>query len=198
MNTFTKTIFLIGKHANLHRKTFLEHNSSVKIVTINYEPGNPFNNEPNVVSINEEKVEFKNDYNLEELSSFFKMKMPYYWNNFESVLLIGDPSELIFQSFLLVKNAYRSNLTYHADSVNLFIYPIGMLALNIRKELAHLMYDIKKHNIPTFLIRKEEKDLSRIFSIILSTNDVLSFQELADEIKGLEQLVHPSMSAIMD
>lgn len=196
MNTFTKTIFLIGHHANLYRSLFIK--TGIQIFSIQFYAANPFEDKSDYLEINTERFEFEKEYNLENLNEFFRDKFPYYWNELSSVMIIGDPSELICQSFLLIKNEFSILDTNYVDSVNLFIYPVGMVAMNIRKELAELMYDLKKQNASTYLIRKEEKDLSRIFSIILSTADVLSFTDLAEEIKGLEHLVHRKISAVQE
>ena len=65
-------------------------------------------------------------------------------------ILIGDPSEWIM----------AAALTQYMDSKVLaaafFVYPVGMAALDSRKELAQLILQLKSKNIPTFLLRNPE------------------------------------------
>ncbi|NBN98825.1 MAG: hypothetical protein EBV19_06240 [Flavobacteriia bacterium] len=38
-----------------------------------------------------------------------------------------------------------------------FVYPVGMAALDIRKEIAEMVWSLKKNEVPTFLIRFPER-----------------------------------------
>lgn len=44
-----------------------------------------------------------------------------------------------------------------SDVVNLFLYPVGMMAQDIRKELSNLMYCLKKHEMGLILFEKKRK-----------------------------------------
>ena len=194
MPKFTKTIYLLGTHANFYSNIFLNTNEDIEVVSISFKYANPFDSERNQIQINDTYHDFEGDYDLVGLSEFFKNILSYDLSTTDSSLCIGDPSELLYQAFLLVKNEHSLHRETMNNTVNLFIYPVGMVAMDIRKELSSLMYTLKKFGNPTFLIRKEEKDLKKLFSIIANTIGILSFMELADEIKGLEQLIHPKMS----
>ncbi len=62
-------------------------------------------------------------------------------------VLIGDPSEW------LVSGTIKAALQAHNLRGVLLIYPVGMAALDLRKEMAELILLLKKNNIPTYLIR---------------------------------------------
>ena len=198
MPNFTKTIYLIGKHANLHKESFVKTSENFDLISISYEMSSPFESATNRIIVNDKYFDFDHDYELSALKNMFKKIISYDLSPCDSVLCIGDPSELLYQAFLLAKNEINFHNDLNNDSVNLFIYPVGMVALDIRKELSSLMYFLKKSNNPTFLIRKEEKDLRKLFSIVANTISVLSFMELADEVKGLEQLIHPKLSYLIE
>ena len=62
--------------------------------------------------------------------------------------LIGDPSEWIVAASI---TQYM-----HANSLTavFFVYPVGMAALDSRKELAQLILTLKTNEVPTYLLRE--------------------------------------------
>ncbi|MFM7758101.1 MAG: hypothetical protein ACKO6J_04120, partial [Crocinitomicaceae bacterium] len=111
------------------------------------------------------------------------------------------PSELLYQAYLLAilkedPNDFRGFIENEnaTEVVNLFLYPVGMMAQDIRKELSNLMYCLKKHEMGSYLIRKEEKDLDALFKLLLNSLTIMSIVELEDQIKGIEHLVSPRLS----
>ncbi len=66
---------------------------------------------------------------------------------FNNILLIGDPSEWLV-SATIMSAMKKGNL-----SIVLLIYPVGMLALDSRKEMSELILELKKNHIPTYLMR---------------------------------------------
>jgi hypothetical protein len=201
MQNYTQTILLIGNHASLHANAFVENSNQHKIIQLKFESSNPFyENSLNKIWIDNQKVETKHEYNLQGLVTAI------HENNISSrlsevTLIVGDPSELIYQAFLLAMlkedpNDFRriNENESTSDVVNLFLYPVGMMAQDIRKELSTLMYCLKKHEMATYLIRKEEKDLDSLFKLLLNSLTFMSIVELEDQIKGIEHLVSPRLS----
>jgi hypothetical protein len=201
MQNYTQTILLIGNHASLHANAFVENSNQHKIIQLKFESSNPFyENSLNKIWIDNQKVETKHEYNLQGLVTAIHEK------NISSrlsevTLIVGDPSELIYQAFLLAMlkedpNDFRriNENESPSDVVNLFLYPVGMMAQDIRKELSTLMYCLKKHEMATYLIRKEEKDLDSLFKLLLNSLTFMSIVELEDQIKGIEHLVSPRLS----
>lgn len=62
-------------------------------------------------------------------------------------MLIGDPTEW------LMSGTIQAAIKTQCVSGVLFVYPVGMVALDMRKEMAELILSLKKSNIPTYLIR---------------------------------------------
>ncbi|MFM7566999.1 MAG: hypothetical protein ACKO4K_09650 [Flavobacteriales bacterium] len=67
-----------------------------------------------------------------------------------SHVLVGDPTEW------MVSGTIRAGIESNALLGVLFIYPVGMVAMDMRKELAGLILSLKKNNIPTYLIREPQ------------------------------------------
>jgi hypothetical protein len=67
-----------------------------------------------------------------------------------NTILIGDPSEWIMAAAL---SQYMDSKVLAAA---FFVYPVGMAALDSRKELAQLILQLKSKDIPTFLLRNPE------------------------------------------
>jgi hypothetical protein len=70
----------------------------------------------------------------------------------------------------------------------LFLYPSGMVAHNIRKEISSFVYLLKKYNRSTFLIRDKQESSSQILQNMLK-KAALSFDLNILEVNGIEKLI---------
>ena len=75
-----------------------------------------------------------------------------------------------------------------SEDAFLFIYPCGMIAHNIRKEISSLIYLLKKHNRSTFLIREGEHTTMQILQNLLKKRR-LSPDVFTLEGSEIEQLI---------
>ena len=70
----------------------------------------------------------------------------------------------------------------------IFLYPVGMVAKNILKEISQFIYVLKKFKENTFLIRAnssiETKILQKMLNVFTDINEVSEFR-----VKGVEQLI---------
>ena len=70
----------------------------------------------------------------------------------------------------------------------IFIYPLGMVAKDIRKEISQVIYVLKKFKKNTFLIRTKELDeasvLQKMLNALSYVDEVSTFN-----VKGVEQLI---------
>jgi len=95
-------------------------------------------------------------------------------------IVIGDPSEWI------VASALRQFIEQKTLVAVFFIYPVGMAALDSRKELAQLILLLKAREIPTYLLRIPN-DFFQGVEPNLSSFVRYFYQELAVE-RGVEYL----------
>ena len=95
-------------------------------------------------------------------------------------IVIGDPSEWIVASALRQLNDRK------ALEAVFFIYPVGMAALDSRKELAQLILMLKNREIPTYLLRNPKEFFEGV-EPNLSSFVRHFYQELAVE-HGVEYL----------
>ena len=74
------------------------------------------------------------------------------------------------------------------NDIYTFLYPVGMVAQDIRKEISHLVYVLKKFNKSALLIRADKSDVSTILQKMLK--QLSSMNELSKfSVKGVEQLL---------
>ena len=196
MQKFTfDSILLLGNHANLYladMKSF----SKLPIQSLTFKKKNPFlENEPHQLLLDEVFIDYNGNYNLNELS--FALSVVVNHNKkLKNTLVIGDPSELLYQAYVFAKtnqnpNFIREEAQFSSEQGNdayIFLYPVGMVAQDIRKEISHLVYVLKKFNKSAFLIRSDKSDVSAILQKML--NHLSSMKELSKfSVKGVEQLL---------
>ncbi len=194
-----KTILLVGNHAQSH----LEHikkcfSAKYEINYLNYQAGNPFNElDSNKIIFNHLEIDFNGSYDINNLTLGLSYVIKHQPFLSKIDLIIGDPTEVIFQAFSFARLnenpiffksvSISSNLM--DQGINLFIYPMGMICSDIRKEISNVLYILKKHQSQTFLLRREEKELLVIIDKILTDFNSHSIYELEDKIEGLEHLI---------
>lgn len=64
-----------------------------------------------------------------------------------SVILVGDISERLMEAAIYAGISCKKALEVFV------LYPVGMVALDVRKEIAEVILALKKAQVPTFLIR---------------------------------------------
>jgi hypothetical protein len=209
MKKSTQTsILLVGHHANAHRENIEKNGTKdFKLNYLNYQKKDPFDDDStNKLLINNLEMDYNGSYDLNNLTLALSFIIGHDKNLTNTDIIIGDPSELLFQAFSFARLKenpmfFKQNLsrTLKIDnSLNLFIYPMGMVCHDIRKEISNLIYILKKHESKTFLIRKEEKDLDEILNNIISDLKSNSIYELEDKYKGLEHLTGKPKELIKD
>ena len=190
-----KSILLLGSHAHLYSKD-LEEATSVHVHSFRFVKRNPFEvDQPHQFLLNDTSIDFNGKYSLEDLSFAISVVMNHH-NAFEDCLVLGDPTELFFQAFCFAKNNQNPHLIRQevqfeqrtSKDAYLFIYPNGMVAHNIRKEISNLVYLLKKHNRNTFLIRNTNIETGQILQNMLKEATV-SFDLNILGVNGIEQII---------
>lgn len=193
-----KSILLVGHHAFEHAENIRNNiNNQFKLNYLTYKRKDPFDNSSvNKLLINDIEVDYNGSYDLNNLTLALSFMIEYDKKLATSDLIIGDPTELLFQAFSFAR--LKENPLFFKEnsikrpkidkSLNLFIYPMGMVCQDIRKEISNLIYVLKKHDSKTFLLRNEEKDLDQILNKILQEIETTSIYEIEEKLEELEHL----------
>jgi hypothetical protein len=203
-----KSVLLVGHHAFEHKDNINNSlNNQFKLNYLTYKRKDPFDDDlTNKLSINGLEVDYNGSYDLNNLTLALSFIIEHDKNLTNNDLIIGDPSELLFQAFsfarlkenpLFFKNNYSRKLKVD-NALNLFIYPMGMVCHDIRKEISNLIYVLKKHESKSFLLRKQEKDLDGILNKILFELESSSIYEIEEKLEGLEHLTGKPKEQITD
>tara|TARA_Y100000766_G_scaffold177235_1_gene152176 strand:- start:907 stop:1521 length:615 start_codon:yes stop_codon:yes gene_type:complete len=189
------SILLLGNHANLYLAD-MKRFSELPVQSLSFKKKNPFlDNEPHQLLLNDVSIDYNGGYNLNELS--FALSVVVNHNKkLKNSLVIGDPSELLYQAYVFAQTNQNPNFireeaqfsSKQENDVYTFLYPVGMVAQDIRKEISQLVYVLKKFNKSAFLIRADKSDVSAILQKML--NHLSSMKELSKfSVKGVEQLL---------
>ena len=196
MEKFTfDSILLLGNHANLYLaeiKTF----SELPVQSLIFKKKNPFlENAPHQLLLDEVSIDYNGNYTLNELS-FALSVIVNHNKKLKNTLVVGDPSELMYQAYVFAQtnqnpNFIREEAQFFSEQINdayAFLYPVGMVAQDVRKEISQLVYVLKKFNKSTFLIRAHNSDVIAILQKMLNQLGVMN--ELSKfSVKGVEQLI---------
>jgi len=190
-----ESVLLLGNHSNLYKEE-LEVRSGIKVNSLTFKKKNIFEeNTPHQFILNDISIDFNGNYSLDELS--FALSILINHNaSFKNCLIIGDPTELFYQAFCFAKtnqnpHLIREEMQYEpglSEDAFLFIYPCGMVAYNIRKEISSLIYLLKKYKRNTYLIREKEHTTLQILQNLLKKRR-LSRDVFNLEGSEIEQLI---------
>ena len=140
-------------------------------------------------------IDYNGNYSLDELS-FALSVIVNHNKKLKNTLIIGDPSELLYQAYVFAQTNQNPNFireeaqfsSKQGNDIYTFLYPVGMVAQDIRKEISHLVYVLKKFNKSALLIRADKSDVSTILQKMLK--QLSSMNELSKfSVKGVEQLL---------
>jgi hypothetical protein len=105
--------------------------------------------------------------------------------NFKCDVLIGDPTELLFQAFvkelLLIED-----LPFFP--IVLFLYPVGMNSLDARKEISALILTMKANHVLTYVIRNPQDTFVKIMSALTELDSLSDFILIENNIQNLDYL----------
>ena len=189
------SILLLGNHANLYSADIACF-SKLPVQSLIFKKKNPFlENDPHQLLLGDVTIDYNGNYSLDELS-FALSVIVNHNKKLKNTLIIGDPSELLYQAYVFAQTNQNPNFireeaqfsSKQGNDIYTFLYPVGMVAQDIRKEISHLVYVLKKFNKSALLIRADKSDVSTILQKMLkqlsSMNELFKFS-----VKGAEQLL---------
>ncbi|MFM2038257.1 MAG: hypothetical protein RL432_1196 [Bacteroidota bacterium] len=129
--------WLVGNHAN----SLAEKNQNCRHV--NYRLNASLEDSQGSISFSPDESMENLPYITEVLQGAFEERMQHE----TSLILVGDISERLMEAAIYAGISCKK-------AIEVFVlYPVGMVALDVRKEMAELILTLKKAKVPTFLIR---------------------------------------------
>jgi hypothetical protein len=197
MNSILKQpVLFLGNRASIICKSFQEEIQNANNLT--FSSVIPFSGLKNTIQFNERKFETACDYEFECLKNEFVSLIQSKQFSSSFKLIIGDPSELIYQAFCCALLETQLYMERDFHEIHLWLYPMGMTSLNIRKELSQFIYKLKKQNTPVLLLRKPINESTEILKSIFTTINSSSIHELEEKLDGLEFIIGKRSANLID
>jgi hypothetical protein len=138
-----RKVQFIGNHANLYLKT----QGTIPCESMVFKPSTTIESAGGNLCLNQTSMFPVETYER----GCLKEQIESLTSASDRCILVGDPSEL------LVEASIEAGLSHKNLDAVFFVYPVGMAALDIRKEIAEMVWSLKKNEVPTFLIRFPER-----------------------------------------
>ena len=180
-------ILFLGNRALTVCESFQEE--SFKANCLTFSSAIPFSGLSNSIIFNEQKFEISCEYEFECLKNEFVSLIQSKQFSSSFKLIIGDPSELIYQAFCCALLETQLYMERDFHEIHLWLYPMGMTSLDIRKELSQFIYKLKKQDTPVLLLRKPINESTEILKSCLNKINSSTLHELEEKIDGLEFLI---------
>ena len=202
MNNSTSNVVFIGNHANKIKKDVpVETLNDYSLKSVEYKRGSLFDEENPKLVLNDIACDYNGEYEIENLSIALNFSLEHLAQNNSNTILIGDPFELLFQASIyawLRENPTNVKLnpasTDFSNLTVVLLYPATMEFENLRKEISHVVYVLKKHKVNTFLIENHINQASALDSILYYFEPE-SVLQLEHQVKGLKQILGHSTPA---
>jgi len=189
-------ILFLGNRALSVCESFQQENSKVNCLT--FTSVIPFSGFKNTIQFNELKFETTCEYEFDCLKNEFVSLINSKQFSSSFKLIIGDPSELIYQAFCCALQETQLYIQRDFHEIHLWLYPMGMTSLDIRKELSQFIYNLKKQDTPVLLLRKPINESSEILRSIFTKINSTSIYELEEKMDGLEFLIGKRSISLID
>jgi hypothetical protein len=196
MNNSTSNVIFIGNHANKIKKDVpVETLNDYSLKSVEYKRGSLFDEENPKLVLNDIACDYNGEYEIENLSIALNFSLEHLAQNNSNTILIGDPFELLFQASIYAwlrenpKNVKLNPATTDFSNLTVvLLYPATMEFENLRKEISHIVYVLKKHKVNTFLIENHINQASALDSILYYFEPE-SVLQLEHQVKGLKQIL---------
>lgn len=195
-SNLTPPILFLGNRAS--KLSEFQQVDSLHSNRLTFSSAIPFSGSKSSIDFNNQKFETSCEYEFDCLKNEFVGLIQNNEINSSFQLIIGDPSELIYQAFsgaLLETQVYLQR-DFH--EIHLWLYPMGMTCLDIRKELSQFIYKLKKCEASVLLLRKPMNESVKILSTIFSNINSTSIHELEYKLNGLEFLIGKKSVNLID
>ncbi len=180
-------ILFLGNRALTVCESFKEE--SFKANCLTFTSAIPFSGLKNTIHFNEQKFETACEYEFDCLKNEFVSLIQSKQFSSSFKLIIGDPSELIYQAFCCALLETQLYMERDFHEIHLWLYPMGMTSLDIRKELSQVIYKLKKQETPVLLLRKPLNESTEILKSIFNKINSSSIHEIEEKMDGLEFLI---------
>ena len=179
-----KSMLFVGDHARMYfgsASKVDEIDNDVHL--LRYQREDIITNEPAKALFDSVSLSFNETYSLDGLhKDLIKNKQHI---NFNCDVLIGDPTELLFQAF--VKELFLiEDLPYFP--IVLFLYPVGMNSLDARKEISALILTMKANHVLTYVIRNPQDTFVKIMTALNELDSLSDFILIENNIQNLDYL----------
>ena len=179
-----KSMLFVGDHARMYfgsASKVDEIDNDVHL--LRYQREDIITNEPAKALFDSVSLSFNETYSLDGLhKDLIKNKQHI---NFNCDVLIGDPTELLFQAF--VKELFLiEDLPYFP--IVLFLYPVGMNSLDARKEISALILTMKANHVLTYVIRNPQDTFVKIMTALTELDSLSDFILIENNIQNLDYL----------
>ena len=150
---------------------------------LRYQREDIITNEPAKALFDSVSLSFNETYSLDGLhKDLIKNKQHI---NFKCDVLIGDPTELLFQAF--VKELFLIE-DFPYFPIVLFLYPVGMNSLDARKEISALILTMKANHVLTYVIRNPQDTFVKIMTALTELDSLSDFILIENNIQNLDYL----------
>lgn len=179
-----KSMLFVGDHARMYfgsASKVDEIDNDVHL--LRYQREDIITNEPAKALFDSVSLSFNETYSLDGLhKDLIKNKQHI---NFKCDVLIGDPTELLFQAF--VKELFLfEDLPFFP--IVLFLYPVGMNSLDARKEISALILTMKANHVLTYVIRNPQETFLKIMTALNELDSLSDFILIENNIQNLDYL----------
>jgi len=179
-----KSMLFVGDHARMYigsASTVDEIDNDVHL--FRYQREDIITNEPAKAFFDTMSFSFNETYSIDGLQKDLIKNKEHI--NFKCDVLIGDPTELLFQAF--VKELFLiEDLPFFP--IVLFLYPVGMNSLDARKEISALILTMKANHVLTYVIRNPQDTFVKIMSALTELDSLSDFILIENNIQNLDYL----------
>jgi len=179
-----KSMLFVGDHARMYigsASKVDEIDNDVHL--LRYQREDIITNEPAKAFFDTMSFSFNETYSLDGLHKDLIKNKEHI--NFKCDVLIGDPTELLFQAF--VKELFlMEDLPFFP--IVLFLYPVGMNSLDARKEISALILTMKANHVLTYVIRNPQDTFVKIMTALTELDSLSDFILIENNIQNLDYL----------
>jgi hypothetical protein len=204
-NTSTQPVsflFVGNRSCQISLDSLSKFNEDSNCQYLTFKGASPIEDNQHQIIWNNDAFTFAGEYDMDELKSWLKNELlpQIQFSNF--TYLVCDPTERFTQAVLacLLEDIYLQEVLGKNTPIPsvIWLYPMGMASYDLRKELSHCIMDMKRAEIPVYLLRYQHADMTVLFYELVKVLEHKPISQIENEWFIVEQLIGKNKSTLIN
>jgi len=195
-------LFVGNRSCQISQDSLSKFKEDLNCQYLTFKGASPIEDDQHQIILNNTAFTFSGDYHLDELKSWLNNELLPQLHFSAFTYLVCDPTERFSQAVLacLLEDIHLQQVLGNNLQIPslIWLYPMGMASHDLRKELSQCIVDMKRAEIPVYLLRYQHADMTVLFYELVKVLEQKPISQIENEWFIVEQLIGKNKSTLVN